>query len=237
MEHNRAHVPGQLNALTPGHPHHSLLMREGSIVNSRRLTKDHSYLQRLKLSRALTEDRPTQLVAPMQERLQVEGRKVAPPKHKPTPLEIAYRAQPSRIFRAPAYERDTWGLTPIERMLPHKKMQLETQFKTSDFQPIQEQRPESMFGVQRVRDAHQAAARNAGQMGFGVTQGTFPLDTSFQNVNQVDGQSPNPEMQPIYDRIKAQTVRRGARKRGFFDDSNYFDQPARSRAQPVPQRQ
>lgn len=219
-------------ALTPGHPHHGLLMREGSIFNARRLTKTADYISRIKLSRNLTEDHPTQMVTPMEPRVQTAGPKVSAPKHKPTPLEIAYRAQASRIFRAPAYERDARGLTLLERMLPQKMMQLETSFKTSDFQPKNPPSAPSLFGVQRMRDAHQAASRNAGVVGFGVTQSTFPLDSSFQKTNPVaqQNQVTMPEGMELEPSTHMHTtVKRGARTRGVYDDSNYFNSRAQKR--------
>jgi hypothetical protein len=221
----------RLKALTAGHPHHDLLFRRGTLHNSQRLTKGNGYLNRLKLSRNLTEDHPTHLVVPFEKRIQTGGPKQAPnAKHKPNPLEVAYRAQPSRIFRAPAYERDARGLTPIERMLPHKVMQLETEWKTSDFQPKDPPPPHSNFGVQTLRSAHMGAQRNAAQIGYPTYQSTLPMDTSF-NLQQVNAQpnANNMEVDQATPKGIRKRINQSASESGYFNDSTYFNSNKRRR--------
>jgi hypothetical protein len=216
----------RMKALTAGHPHHDLLFRKGTLQNSQNLTKGDYYLNRYKLSKNLTEDFPSHLVVPFEERKLTSGIKHPPAKHKPSPLEIAYRAQPSRIFRQPAYERDPRGLTQIERMLPHKVMQLESEFKTSDFQPKDPPPPPSNFGVQTLRTAHMSAMRNAGQTGFPTYQNTYPVDGSFQ-LQQHNAQSPpqitDTDFPSNYQRGKTKRVNNAATLSGAFDDSTYYN--------------
>ena len=92
-------------------------------------------------------------------------------------------------------------------------------FKTSDFQPTRppESRHQSQFSVQTVRDAHQAAGRNAGQMGYPMVKNTVSMDQAYQSTPYVvkdGGAFGERRVRKIYPSSMEPFLHQHSRKRG-----------------------
>jgi len=142
-----------------------------------------------------------------------------------TALEIAYRSQSSRIFKNAPYERNDVTYKQLIRLFPNKSMSLENPgFKTSEFQPTRPPSaiPPSQFSVNMVRAAHATAGRNAAQMGFPVTAGTYPMDTTYSDAHHVvkAEQPPDDSSLGRYSNQDRNTLNNASRKRGASEQPN-----------------
>jgi hypothetical protein len=204
------------------------------------MTRGTNVLNTIYLGDAINKEDLRHLTADHTRReVQTKGQKMPPPPREPTPLEIAYRAQSSRIFRPQYFEQPLpRGMDPITYLIPSKRMSLEVPgFKTSDFQPTRphNSRPDSQYAVQTIRDGHATAGRNASQMGFPIRDNVLSMDQSYQETPYHQAKAGSAATLPQYyakmNSYMENTAMAASRKRGATEAglSGYAMQPLRRR--------
>lgn len=201
-----------------------LLGRKSTIAEAMQMTKGKVDVSNMiRLGDGLTKEDLRHMTASYEKRVAAKGQKMPKAPREMTPLEVAYRAQSSRIFKAAPYEQPGLTYKQMMMMFPNKSMAMDNPgFKTSEFQPTQQATalPPSQTSVNDVRAAHMAAGRNAGQMGFPVTANTYAMDTTYTSMN-----APNVNYRPSPARMRfgetafmspgeQSTLRTTLRKRG-----------------------
>ena len=183
-----------------------LLTRKASMRQAQRQMRSGA-INHMSIGKALQNDIHSQYVATNTPRQYHKGQSKPRAFSEPSRLEIAYRAQASKIFRAPMYEKKHTGLTALEMMMPNRSMSLDEGFKIGDFQPVKKHPNTGQNSVQLIRDSHSNQSRGSGQMGFPPIGNTTPMDTSFDEVNKVS--------------VKPRSNKRQATESGFFDGGDF----------------
>ena len=164
-----------------------LITRKASMRQAQRQMRSGA-INHMSIGKSLQNDIHSQYVAAHNPRQYHKGQSKPRAFSEPSRLEIAYRAQASKIFRAPMYEKKHTGLSALEMMMPNRSMSLDEGFKIGDFQQIK--KPSTSMpqqnSVQLMRDSHANQSRGAGQIGFAPVGNTGAMDTSFEEVNSIN---------------------------------------------------